>query len=228
MKERDLHSLVDMVRRIAGGLAHRSSVADADDLASAGFLALVEAADRFDRDRGVPFEAFAVRRIRGAMIDHLRSTGTISRRSHDRMKAIEERRRSFRLRHGRKPTHHELAREMDMTVDDLHAVARGASRGVIHIDEAGEDGLSWERVRLPEAAPDVVQRLAFREQYGELHEAIDSLPPIEAEVVRMSFLDERSCREIAKHLSVTPAWVRKVRARALHHLRDRVRDLRAA
>src|SRR5436853_2887372 len=90
-----------------------------DDLISAGVFGLMDAIDAFDLDRGVKFETYCVPRIRGAMLDELRTMDWVPRLVRSKASKLEEARKSLEVEHGRPPRPDEMAAKMGMTLEGL-------------------------------------------------------------------------------------------------------------
>src|SRR6056297_4076052 len=92
---------------------------DLDDLISAGIFGLMDAIDAFDLDRGVKFETYCVPRIRGAMLDELRTMDWVPRLVRAKATKMEEARKTLETKHGRQPTNIELSEHMGISMAEL-------------------------------------------------------------------------------------------------------------
>src|SRR5437773_8055492 len=100
---------------------------DLDDLISAGVFGLMDAIDAFDLERGVKFETYCVPRIRGAMLDELRTMDWVPRLVRSKHTKLEEARKSLEAELGRPPTTDEMAKKMGMTLDEFEKMAGDAT-----------------------------------------------------------------------------------------------------
>ncbi len=100
---------------------------DLDDLISAGVFGLMDAIDAFDLSRGVKFETYCVPRIRGAMLDELRTMDWVPRLVRSKATKREEARKELEARHGRPPTDAELAEHMGLPMDEYEKMAMDAN-----------------------------------------------------------------------------------------------------
>ncbi len=188
-----------------------------DDLASAGMLALVQASRSFDAARGVPFVAFAGRRIRGAILDELRDMDWASRSVRRRDRELDEvrNRLSVVLRHA--PSADELAAATGLTrlqlADHIRDVARASLTSLHAIAGDTLDGLPGPRP----VEPDVV--LLHRERLAYLRDAVSTLPERLRCVVEGYFFDEVPMAALALTLGVTESRISQLRAEALVLLR---------
>lgn len=188
-----------------------------DDLVSAGMTALVLAAKSFEADKGVPFARFAAIRIRGALLDELRSMDWASRSVRGRSREMEATRIELTTTLGRSPSHEELAAALGISVSELDSINADVQRAsVLSIEGfAPETGaaITPDTDRGPE------QLLIDREKLGYLHDAIAELPERLAHVVRAYFFEQRQMADIATELGVTESRVSQLRAEALKMLK---------
>lgn len=123
-----LEHYLPLVKYVAERLhARMPREVELDDLMSAGVFGMMDAIDNFDPDRGVKFETYCNPRIRGAILDELRSLDWIPRLVRSRAHKLDDAYRRFEVKHGRVPTDSELARDLDMSEDELGNLMRSAS-----------------------------------------------------------------------------------------------------
>jgi RNA polymerase sigma factor FliA len=188
-----------------------------DDLASAGYAALVTAAQAFDADRGVPFGRFAAVRVRGALLDELRGLDWASRSVRARARRAEQARQELAARLGRTPTETELAELLGVAVGELAHVQDDVQRAAVLSLQGfttGSDDLVTDTSLNPE------EMLLHRERIGYLHDAVAVLPERLRFVVEESYLRERPLAEVAAELDVTESRVSQLRTEALALLKD--------
>jgi len=190
-----------------------------DDLTSAGMMALAQAARGFDAERGVPFARFATVRIRGAIIDELRSHDWASRsvRIKARQRAAAEEELAATL--GRHPTQTELAAHLGISSDELASVEEDVHRSVVLSLQGFSDAGTLEGM-LPHQDPGPEQVLLNRERTSYLVDAVAALPERLRVVVEGYFFNERPMAEIAAELGVTESRISQMRAEALALLKD--------
>lgn len=190
-----------------------------DDLTSAGMGALVAAARSFDPDLGVPFARYAARRIRGALLDELRSMDWASRSMRARAREREAHREALAGTLHREPHEHELASAMGASVEDLQALRRDLYRSVVlRIDAVSADGEA--DALLPHSTQTPESLVVDQERRAYLLAAVDALPERLRVVVRGTFFEDRAVRELADELGVTESRVSQLRTEALGLLRD--------
>ncbi len=193
---------------------------DTDDLAGAGALALVQAARAFDPSLGVPFARFASTRVKGSMIDHMRSRDWATRSLRSRARALDETVQALTNGLGRTPSAAEIAAAAGLSVAEVDEIRSGTDRAtLLSLDPIahGEDGLAET---LPDAAPGPEQALGSAERIGYLRDAIAELPERMRHVVSSYYLDQRPLTEIAAELGVTQSRASQLRAEGLDLLRE--------
>lgn len=190
-----------------------------DDLTSAGFTALVLAARAFDAERGVPFVRYASTRVRGAILDELRSVDWASRSVRRRARDLDEARTALSSELGRAPSAAEVASAAGLSVAEVEANADDIARAQVLSLHASNDDTSYEEL-LPYSGPGPEQAVEESERLSYLVDAIAELPDRLRTVVQDYFLAERPMAEIAAELDVTESRISQMRAEALSLLRD--------
>ena len=189
-----------------------------DDLISAGMMALVLSAGAFDRNRGVSFQSFAAFRIRGALIDELRSMDWASRSVRCRAREVETIRARLTTTLGRPPSNHELADALGIStreLDEVHADLARAS--VLSLQGLVNNGLADTPDNHAECPESLI---LYRERMGYLHDAIAALPERLRFVVVGYYFEQRQMRDIAVDLSITQSRVSQMCTEATALIRD--------
>ena len=188
-----------------------------DDLTSAGMAALVLSAQSYDEARGVPFARFAAIRIRGALVDELRSMDWASRSVRGRAREVEAVRNQLSVSLGRSPRPLEVAEVLGVSVSELGSIDADVHRAsVLSLQGfAPETGAAM----VPDAQRGPEQLVIDREQLGYLHDAIAELPERLRYVVQSYFFEQRQMADIAAELGVTESRISQLRAEALKLLR---------
>jgi RNA polymerase sigma factor for flagellar operon FliA len=189
-----------------------------DDLASAGYAALVTAAQAFDPRRGIPFGKFAAMRVRGALLDELRGMDWASRSVRARARRADVARQELTAKLGRTPTATELAELLGVGVSELATVDDDVQRAAILSLQGFTSGTAEDMVT--DASMNPEETLLHRERIGYLHDAVAVLPERLRFVVEASFLQERPLSAVAAELGVTESRVSQLRTEALALLRD--------
>lgn len=188
-----------------------------DELMSAGLLALVQAARGFDPERGVSFTSYAATRVRGAIVDELRSRDWASRAVRRREREVESARSTLAVQLGRSAEDSEVAASLGIGLADLHAHRDDLHRAaVVSLDGVVEAGIG---TALPSDGPTPADVLEQREREAYLHDAVAQLPERLRVVVEGYFYAERPMAEIAAELGVTESRISQLRAEAVTLLR---------
>jgi len=187
-----------------------------DDLASAGSLALVQAAQAFDDSFGVPFARYAALRIRGALLDELRSMDWVSRGARQRARRVTTTSDELTSRLGRSPTRHELAETLGTTVADVDAARGDADRRILSI-EAFDCAIA-DTVKEPGIGPE--ERLLVNEKLEHLRAAVIALPARLRYVVEQLFFQDRAVSDLADELGVSQSRISQLRTEALALMKD--------
>ena len=199
-------------------MARVPSHVDRDDLTSAGLTALVMAASAFDAGRGVPFGRYAATRVRGAVVDELRSIDWASRSVRRRARELDATRARLASVLGRVATPVEVAQAAGVTVGEVAANDDDVARAqVLSLHASPDDGFGE---RLVSGSPGPLAVVEQRERLTYLVEAVAELPERLRVVVEQYFLAERPMAEIAAMLGVTESRISQLRAEALVLLRD--------
>lgn len=187
-----------------------------DDLASAGYLALVQAASAYSEESGVPFNRFAAIRIKGALVDELRSMDWASRGARKRIREYNQTYDQMTAKLARAPKREEMAAALGVDVAEVDHARDQASTRILSFE--AYDGSLAEMVHTTEEGP---ERAALnKEKRDYLRCAVEALPERLRYVVEQVFYAERSVTEVAEELGVTQSRVSQLRAEAMVLLRD--------
>lgn len=212
------------IEKVARRLARRLPAhVEIDDLISSGVIGLMEAAERFDPKRVDRFEAFAEFRIRGAMLDDLRSRDTLSRDMRRLSNELRDATRRLEAQLGRTPDQEEIARRLGVGVEELYQRQQKLSgSSVVGIDDAGPDLL--ERTGDQQAA-DPFEQASRREMMARLVEGIEGLPEKMQQVLSLYYIENLNLKEIGAVLGVTESRVCQIHGEATKRLRDSLDEL---
>lgn len=186
------------------------------ELASAGALALVQAARAYDPETGVPFERYAALRIRGALVDELRGMDWLSRGARRRARQLAEVSDQLTSHLGRTPTRGELATALGVGEDEVEAARGDAEVRLLSID--GFDTTVADMV--VDSGPGPEQSVLAGERLRYLAAGVESLPERLRYVVEQLFFADRPVVELADELGVTQSRISQLRTEALTLLRD--------
>ena len=217
---------VDLVRSLANQLGRRLPAhVEKSELVSVGVLGLIEAAQRYQPDLGVPFDAFARRRIHGAMLDALRRLDHVPRSVRRLKRDVDSTLTELRQQLGREPLSTEIASALGVTEEKYNTILdelRWADLAVVDAsgDRSADDLIS---VALdPESAPDL--RLERRELHTCLVRALAELPERERQILALSYQEELTLAEIGQVIGVGESRVSQLRAQAISRLRSQLRE----
>lgn len=207
-----------MARRMASSMPHSIDVAD---LVQDGMIGLIDAAHRYDESRGIKFETFAERRVRGAMIDALRRDAW-PRGVRRQRREIEAAREKLRHEHGCEPSLADLAAHLGSDEATLgRQITRistiEATSPLASADDVETANLPPVMVPSEPAAPD--REYERHEAQDRVRAAIAALPARERKVVRMYYFGESTMREIGLEIGVNESRVSQLHARAVRRLR---------
>ena len=214
---------LDYVRRIVGQLPSAiRNKASVDDLVGAGMVGLVEAAHRYEDNRGASFTTFAYRRIKGAVMDYLRRNDYLSKSARKRLSAIREEIRRFKADNGRSPSVAELADSLDLSEEAvLNSLAHEKWSSVsslgrpISDSEGSETSLS---AFIPADISTPLEKAEKRDRVDLLTEAIESLSERQQQLIVMYYYEELYMSEIAEVLGLSEGRVSQLHTKAIYAL----------
>lgn len=202
-----------LVGYLVSELCARASHLSRDDLASAGAVGLITAADAFNPDLGIPFGAFARKRILGAFADEMRAADWATRSARRRIKETLLVQESLTAALGRTPGIDEIASALGVDRAAAEEAMADASRTLTALDESTSDILIADSA-LPE------ESLLDAERLGYLRAAVDVLPEKMRHIVTAVYFDDKTVTEIAAELGITHSAVSQQRSEAIRLLRD--------
>jgi RNA polymerase sigma factor FliA len=219
---------VALVKSLAQRLAQRlPSQVQVEDLVSAGVLGLIEAAGRYKSSLGVPFQAFARRRIHGAMLDALRDLDWAPRSLRRLRRDVDSAVASERARLGREPEEREIASALGMTLaqyerslEQLRTLELAAAR---ELDAPTADGTPLLEFCV-DPGESAVQTIERQELRTHLAEAIGQLPERERQILALYYEEELTLAEIGEVIGVCESRVCQLRGLAVSRLRTLLRE----
>jgi RNA polymerase sigma factor FliA len=229
-RERLVVAYSPLVKYVAGrtGSALPAHVEDAD-LISYGMIGLIEAMERYDVAREVRFETFAMPRIRGAIIDELRSLDWVPRSVRARAREIERANSKLENQLGRVPTDAELAEKLELSEEELQESLLAISNSSIlaleelwMVPDSSGDSVSLLDTIQDLNAPDPQASLDKVDLRERLVEAIETLPERETLVIALYYFEGLTLREIGEVLGVTESRVSQLHSKAVLRLRSRL------
>ena len=218
-----------LIRYVADRLASRlpPSVAR-DDLVSAGILGLIDAVDKFDASRKILFKTYAEFRIKGAMLDELRSMDWVPRSVRKKSSQLEKAYQVLEAELGRPATDDEVAGALKLSIEEFHRLVDDV-KGVGILDfeffrnasGAGRGDL-FELVA-DEETKDALMVLGLSEARQIVAEAITALPEKERLVVTLYYFEELTMKEVGEVMGYTESRISQLHTKCLMRLRGRLR-----
>jgi RNA polymerase sigma factor for flagellar operon FliA len=211
--------------RVSSGLPHNVEQAD---LVSYGMFGLIDAIDKFDLERGYKFETYAIARIRGAIIDELRSIDWVPRSVRAKARAVEKTYAKLENQLLRTPTDAEVAEAMGTSEDDLQALfAQISFFGLVALEETLSVGPDRaDSVTVADTIPDqgIGPVAAFEEEETRemLVAAINRLPEREKVVLALYYYESLTLNQIGQILGITESRVCQIHTKAVLQLRSKL------
>ncbi|MFH1760998.1 MAG: FliA/WhiG family RNA polymerase sigma factor [bacterium] len=214
-------------RRIAVNLPQSVEL---DDLIGAGVMGLIKAMEKFDPTLEVKFETFATHKIRGAILDELRSLDWVPRSIRSKSKNLQRIYSKLENELGRMPYDDEVSREMDISEEEFLAMLNEVSpTTIISLEEAMPDkqGGDSKSLKIIDTIEDPDGRnplleLGFKETKAILKDAITELPEKEKLVVALYHYEELTLKEIGEVLEISESRVSQIHSKAIIKLRSRL------
>ncbi|GAB2697945.1 RNA polymerase sigma factor WhiG [Thalassiella azotivora] len=229
-RERLILHYSPLVKYVAGrvGVGLPPNIEQAD-LVSYGIFGLIDAIEKFDLERAIKFETYAISRIRGAIIDELRALDWIPRSVRSKAREMEKAYAALEAELHRAPTEPEVAQRMGIALSDLHQIFSQVSYvNVLALDEllsvGGEkgDNLSLGDTLTDHKAEDPVTAFEGEETKYLLARAIDQLSEREKIVVTLYYYEGLTLAEIGRVLGVTESRICQMHTKAVQQLRGRL------
>lgn len=216
-----------LVKYVANRLAiNLSSLVELDELISYGIEGLIDAMEKFDHKRNIKFETYAITRIRGSMIDGLRSMDWVPVSLRQKSKELERTYAALESRLGRSASDEEVAREMGISLNDLAVLLREvAATTIISLDDflPGEEGDDNKKrivdILQDEDAVDALEMAEFTEVKETLARAIARLPEKEKTVVYLYYYEGLTLKEIGAVLTLSESRISQLHTKAILRLR---------
>ena len=223
-----LRQHVALVRKLAHQMmAKLPASVELDDLIQVGMMGLNDAISRYDATAGAQFETFATQRIKGAMLDELRSLDWMSRGDRKLQRDIESAVHRLEQRLHRAPAESEIAAELQMPLDDYQDML-GRVRGtqIVHLEDIGSSDDGSEDFLDRHVADEAANPLSLLQDHRmrqALVDAIKNLPEREQLVMSLYYEQDMNLKEIALVLKVTESRVCQLHSQSIARLRSKLR-----
>jgi RNA polymerase sigma factor FliA len=229
LRDRLILTYAPLVKYVAGRLGSGLPAhVDEGDLVSYGLLGLIGAIERYDPDRDIKFETYAIARIKGAIIDELRALDWVPRSVRSRAREIERAITELEAKLGTAPTDEQIAEKVGITVEELEDSLTDISRtSIAALDELWSVSGDGDQVSLMDTIEDTTgprpeSSLDEAETREAIAEAIARLPEREKLVVTLYYYEELTLREIGEVLGVTESRVSQLHTKAILRLKARI------
>ncbi|MCE8022150.1 RNA polymerase sigma factor FliA [Halomonas sp. MCCC 1A11036] len=219
-----LDEYLPLVRRQALSMQVRLPASiELDDLIQAGMVGLLEALGRFDATQGASFATFASQRIRGAMLDELRSRDWLPRSVRRNARTVDEAVRRLEQQLGRPAEESEIAAELGMERDEYRQLLSDTNSGhLLPFEVLMAEGIE---LGIEDASVDTPYRvLVDEEKRQQLAEGIEALPEREKLLMALYYQEELNLKEIGVVLGVTESRVCQLHSQAVSRLRVRLTE----
>ena len=227
-----INEFAPLIKYIASRIAIRLPPhIDLNDLINAGVIGLIDAIEKFDASKQIKFKTYAEFRIRGAILDELRSMDWVPRSVRQKARKVEDTIARLEFTLGRPARDEEVANEMNIDMDSFYRLlSETASVSLLSLDDLGEDDTDLSRRNLLEY---IIQderdwpshKLRYAEVSTMVAKAIQSLPEKERMVISLYYYDELTMKEIGHVLKFTESRVSQIHTKAVLRLRSKMNKI---
>ncbi|WP_322403751.1 RNA polymerase sigma factor FliA [Massilia luteola] len=227
----DKNSLLTEHMPLVKRLAHQMKAklppsVEVDDLVQAGMMGLLDAINRYEENHGAQFETYAVLRIRGAMLDELRSSDWMPRSTRANMRKVEQAMAALQQQLGRPPSESEVAKSLKLSLADYQDLLgdSGGHQLVYYEDFHDEEGSDSFLDRYAVDDDDPLKSLLDTDFRQTVIDAIDALPPREKMLMGLYYEEELNLKEIGAVMGVSESRVSQLHTQAVARLRTYLRE----
>ena len=221
-----------MIKYVANRIAMRLPPhIDVDDLISVGVLGLMDAISKYDSTRGAKFKTYAEFRVRGAILDELRSLDWVPRSIRQKASQVDKVVQELQAKLSRSPEDEEVAKEMGLNLDQFHdTLNETKSMPVFSLEDLGLAKDSGEQQSLLDclagkADADPQTQIRLVELKEIIAKAIDGLPEKERLMVSLYYYEELTMKEIGAVLEITESRVSQIHSKAVYRLRTKLKAI---
>lgn len=231
IREKLLLEYLPLVKSVAGRMAlgFPKSV-EVSDLVSTGFIGLSEALSNFDPSRGVKFETYAVPRIKGAILDELRSLDWVPRSTRAKSRGIEKAKVKLENKLGRNPTKWELAKVLKVSTKELLATLDDlSSSSMLSLDDmiyGDDDNRQIPRVETLKSTctQNILSDLEKKELKAFIVSSVNNLTEQERLVISLYYYEELTLKEIGEVMNISESRVSQIHTKAVYKLRNMIKE----
>ncbi len=225
LREKLILEYAPLVKVVAGRLSmYLGYNGEYEDLVSYGVFGLIDAIDKFDRNKEVKFETYASLRIRGAILDQIRKMDWIPRTIRQRQKQIDTAMKELEQRNGRPPTDAELAAYMGISEDEfLDWQNQVKADNIISLNEYVEQGNDISSEKSISSGFDTPESVIEKSELKEmLEEALELLTDKEKKVILLYYYEELTLKEISRVLEVSESRISQLHTKALQKMKTKM------
>lgn len=231
-REAVIKEYAPMIKYVANRIAMRLPPhIEVDDLISVGVLGLIDAIDKYDSTRGAKFKTYAEFRVRGSILDELRSMDWVPRSVRQKASSMDAVVQKLQNKLGRPPEDDETALEMGLSLDELFdAINETKSMPILSLEDLGIAKESGEQQSLldclagkGDSDPQTHHRLSELKEI--IAKAIDTLPEKERLMISLYYYEELTMREIGEVLGITESRVSQIHSKAVFRLRSKLKSI---
>ena len=202
---------------------------DTEDLVNSGVIGLMDAIEKYDPTRGTSFKTYAEFRVRGAILDELRTLDWFPRSIRQKVNRLESAYAELERQLGRAATDEEVAEALHVDLEEFHEIlAQASAVSLVSLYDMGREDGGEERSLLEcigNGEEDPAVALESQEVYETVGKAIEKLPEKERMVISLYYYDELTMKEIGKVLNLTESRVSQIHTKAVLRLRAKLRSL---
>ena len=226
LRDRLIMQYAPLVKFVAGRMVvSLPGLIGNEDILSYGSIGLIQAVDRYDPAQGVKFETYAIRRIRGSIIDAIRSLHPLSRDANRHGREIEQSYAELIQSMGRMPEDREVAEHLGLTLNEFRTRLQESSTTIVSLDTPLGDTGEEERTSLVDQIADehdagVADQVEREDLRKRLVRAIGNLPERDRTLISLYYYEELTLREISEVLRVSTSRVSQLHAAAVFKLRS--------
>lgn len=222
LQEKIIIEYAGLVKLVAGRLSmYLGYNVEYDDLVGYGTFGLIDAIDKFDYTKGVKFETYASLRIRGAILDQIRKMDWIPRSIRQKQRKIDQAYQSLEFKYGRMANDEEVAKELDITVDEFENWQNQTKvTNIISLDEFMDQGSEAKVEQNLTADYDRPDKIVEKAELKDLlMKALETLTEKEKKVIILYYYEELTLKEISRVLEVTESRISQLHTKALQKMK---------
>lgn len=231
IKEQIVLKYIPLVKYIASRvIIGKGKYVEYEDLVSYGMIGLMDAINKFDKNKGMKFSTYASIRIKGAMIDELRKSSPISKGAMDKLNLFNETLEKLQKRLLREPTYEEIAKELGMSLNEVSEIENYINYiSVVSLEDlifSEDDDMPLMGTVEDEKSPDPEKALEEKEKIEYLEKALENLKEKDKMVLSLYYYENLTLKEIGKVLEVSESRVCQLHSRAILRLKNELKKLK--